>query len=53
MTYRENLIREAESFWANRDRLPIDLFAKMIEEGLAVAQLEHDFLQRLENESNG
>jgi hypothetical protein len=53
MTYQEKLIQEAEAFWANRDRLPMDLFAKMVQEGLAVAQLEHDFLQRLENESNG
>jgi hypothetical protein len=54
VNYREKLIREAENFWANRDRLPIDLFAAMVDEGIEVAILERQYIERMEaEESNG
>ncbi len=54
MNFRENLIREAEAFWASRDRLPMDLFAAMVQEGIEVATLERQYIERMEaQEENG
>lgn len=40
MTYSDHLIRKADTFWSQGQRLPIDLFAELIAAGLDVHTLE-------------
>jgi hypothetical protein len=44
-TYQEHLIARAQRHWSQGRQLPVDLFAKLIAEGLDVVALEHQHMK--------
>jgi phage-related baseplate assembly protein len=45
MTESEFLIRQAQAYWSQGQRLPLDLFANLISAGLDVDALERRYMK--------